>query len=82
MNSKQPQEAFYRNYKQPKEMISDKDAKFTSNFQIGLFKGFKTNLNFSTTYHPESDEYIERVNQGIKDMLRMCVMGKPSKWEE
>jgi hypothetical protein len=39
----------------PKEIVSDKDPKFTSNFWKGLFKVFGTNLNLSTTYHPESD---------------------------
>jgi hypothetical protein len=39
----------------PKTIVSDKDPKFTSNFWKGLFKGFRTNLNFSTTYHPELD---------------------------
>jgi hypothetical protein len=32
--------------------VSDRDMKFTSNFWRGLFKGFGTNLNFITTYHP------------------------------
>jgi hypothetical protein len=40
------------------------------------------NLNFNTTYHPESDGKIERVNRVIEDMLRMYVMDKPSKWED
>jgi hypothetical protein len=35
------------------------------------------NLNFSTAYHPEFDGHTERVNQVIKDMLRMYVMDKP-----
>jgi hypothetical protein len=35
----------------PKTIVSDRDPKFTSDF----WKGFRTNLNFSTTYHPESD---------------------------
>jgi hypothetical protein len=39
----------------PKKIVSDMDPKFTSKFWKGLFKGFKINLNFSTTYHPESD---------------------------
>jgi hypothetical protein len=39
----------------PKEIVSDRDPKFTSNFWKGLFKDFGTNLNLSTTYHPESD---------------------------
>jgi hypothetical protein len=39
-------------------------------------------MNFSTTYHPQSDGKTERVNRVIEDMLRMYVMDKPSKWED
>jgi hypothetical protein len=39
----------------PKEIVLDRDTKFTSNFWKGLFKGFETNLNLSTTYLQESD---------------------------
>jgi hypothetical protein len=46
------------------------------------FKGFRTNLNFSTTYHIESNGKIKRVNQVIEEILRMYVMDKTSKWEE
>jgi hypothetical protein len=44
----------------PKEIVSDRDPKFTSNFWKGLFKGFGTNLNFSTTYHIDSYGQTER----------------------
>jgi hypothetical protein len=47
-----------------------------------FLKGFGTNLNSSTTYHPDSDGYTERINRIIKDMLRIYVMDKPSKWED
>jgi hypothetical protein len=66
----------------PKTIVSDRDPKFTSNVWKGLFKGFRMNMNFSTTYHPESDGQIERVNRVIEDTLRMYVMDKPSKWED
>jgi transposase InsO family protein len=46
----------------PRTIVSDRDTKFTSNFWRGLFKGFGTNLNFSTTYHPRIDGKKERVN--------------------
>ena len=53
-----------------------------SNFWKGLFKEFGTNLNFSTTYHPQIDGQTKRVNQVIEDMLRMYAMDWPSKWED
>jgi hypothetical protein len=36
----------------PKEIVSDKVLKFTSNFWKGLFKIFGTNFNLSISYHP------------------------------
>jgi hypothetical protein len=66
----------------PKTIVFDRDPKFTLNFWKGQFKGFKTNLNFSTTYHSESDGQTERVNRVIEDMLGMYVMDKPSRWED
>jgi hypothetical protein len=63
----------------PKTIVLDRDTKFTSNFWRGLFKGFGTNMNFSTTYHPQSDVQTERVNQVIEDMWIMYVMDK---WED
>ena len=36
----------------PKEVISDRDTKFTSNFWKGLFAYLGTKLNFSTSYRP------------------------------
>jgi transposase InsO family protein len=49
----------------PKTIVSDRDPKFTSKFWKGLFKGFGTNMNFSTAYHPKSDGQTERVNRVI-----------------
>jgi hypothetical protein len=66
----------------PKAIVSNRDIKFTSNFWRGLFKGFGTNMNFSTTYHTQSDGKTKRVNQVIDDMLRIYVVDKPSKWED
>jgi hypothetical protein len=65
----------------PKKIVSEKVPKFTSKFWKGLFKGFRTNLNFSTIYHLESDGKTGRVNQVIEDMIRMYVIDKPYKWE-
>jgi hypothetical protein len=39
----------------PRTIVLNKDTKFTSNLWRVLFKGFGTNINFSTTYHPQLD---------------------------
>jgi hypothetical protein len=66
----------------PKMVISDRDVKFTSTFWKELFAGLKTNLNFRTSYHPQTDGQTERTNQIIEYMLCMYVRTKPSKWED
>ena len=45
-------------------------------------KGFGTNLNLSTTYHPKSYRKTYRTNRITEDMLRMYMMDHPSKWED
>jgi hypothetical protein len=66
----------------PKMVILDRDVKLTSSFWKELFAGLNTNMNFSTSYHPQMDGKIERTNQIIEDMLRMYVRKKPKKWED
>ena len=65
-----------------KEIISDRDTNFTENFWRSLFFGLETQLNFSTGYHPQTDEQTGRVNQIVEDMLKMYVMNNPTKWED
>ena len=39
----------------PKVIISNRDPKFMSNFWKSLFKGLNTTLNFSTSFHSQTD---------------------------
>ena len=66
----------------PRKIISDRDARFTSRFWKSLLQSMGTQLNFSTTYHPETDGQTERVNQVLEDMLRMYVMDQQNQWEK
>ena len=66
----------------PKEIVSNRDVKFTSNFWKGLFAYLNTKLNFITAYHPQTDGQNKRVNHVLEDMLCMYVMEKPTKWED
>jgi transposase InsO family protein len=72
----------FRLHGMPKEIISDIDTKFTSIFWKYLFVGFETKLLFNTAYHPQTNGYIERLNQVLEETLRMHVMHQPKKWED
>ena len=66
----------------PKEIVSDRDVKFTGNFWRSLFSVLETQLNFSIAYHLQIDRQTEIVNQIVEDMLWMYVMNNPTKWED
>ena len=65
-----------------KEIIYDRDTKFTSNFWKVFFSYLGTKLKFGILYHTQTNGQIERVNQVLEDMLCIYVMDKPSKWED
>eukprot|EP00253_Pinus_taeda_P024735 PITA_24735 len=66
----------------PKNIVSDRDAKFISKFLKDLFAGLGTKLAFNTTYHPQTDGQTKRVNMILEYMLRMYVMHQQRKWKE
>ena len=58
----------------PVSIISDRDPRFTSRFWGKLQEALGTRLNFSTTFHPQTNGQSERVIQILEDMLRSCVI--------
>jgi hypothetical protein len=40
-----------------------------------------TRLNFSSTYHPQTDGQTERVNQILEDMLIACALKDKKSWD-
>ncbi|GMI64755.1 hypothetical protein HRI_000144800 [Hibiscus trionum] len=66
----------------PKSIVSDRDPRFTSRFWECLHQALGTRLNFSTSYHPQSDGQSERVIQVLEDMLRCCVIEFQGSWEK
>nr|GEV84064.1 putative reverse transcriptase domain-containing protein [Tanacetum cinerariifolium] len=54
----------------PVSIISDQDSHFTLRFRRSLQEALGTNLDMSTTYHPQTDGQSERSIQTLEDMLR------------
>ncbi|MBW0504300.1 hypothetical protein O181_044015 [Austropuccinia psidii MF-1] len=53
-----------------KNIISDRDPKFTSALWTNLNKLLGTKLSFSTAYHSQTDGLAERMIQTLEDMIR------------
>jgi hypothetical protein len=66
----------------PRIIISNRGSMFTGQFWTIFQEALGTQLNFSTTYHPETDEKTERMNQILEDMLCMYVMDQQKCWED
>ncbi|MBW0554428.1 hypothetical protein O181_094143 [Austropuccinia psidii MF-1] len=53
-----------------KNIISDREPKFTSALWTNFHKLLGTRLSFSTAYHPQTDGLAERMIQTLEDMIR------------
>ncbi|MBW0518585.1 hypothetical protein O181_058300 [Austropuccinia psidii MF-1] len=53
-----------------KNIISNRDPKFTSALWTNLHKRLGTKLSFSTAYPPQTDGLAERIIQTLVDMIR------------
>ncbi|KAI3813854.1 hypothetical protein L1987_18589 [Smallanthus sonchifolius] len=65
----------------PLNIISDRDARFTSSFWQSLQTALGTRLDLCTAYHPQTDGQTERIIQTLEDMLRACVIDFGSNWD-
>ncbi|MBW0567695.1 hypothetical protein O181_107410 [Austropuccinia psidii MF-1] len=63
------------------DIISDRDAKFTSALWTNLHQLFGTKLSFSTAYHPQTGGLAGRMIQTLEDMVRkVCAYGLEFKY--
>ena len=72
----------FRLHGMPREIVFDRDTRFTSSFWKSLMAGLETKLLFSTAYNLQTDGQTKRVNQILEDMLRMHVMHQTKKWKD
>ena len=66
----------------PKTIVLDTDPKFVGHFWRTLWERKGTKLNFSTSYHPQTDGQTEVVNKSLSTMLRSIMKGNQQSWDE
>ncbi|GJV95428.1 putative reverse transcriptase domain-containing protein [Tanacetum coccineum] len=65
----------------PISIMSDRDSHFTSRFWQSMQSALGTQVDMSTTYHPQTDGQSERTIQTLEDMLRARVIDFGKGWE-
>ena len=66
----------------PREIVSDRDPRFTGNFFRALCKLLGIKQSFSSAFHPQSDGQTERTNRVMEDVLRHYVAPDGSDWDD
>jgi transposase InsO family protein len=67
-------------YRLPESIISDRDTKWTSEFWDGLCGLLGIKKRMSTSFHPQTDRQMERVNQTLETYLRTFINYDQDDW--
>ncbi|KAF4415710.1 Transposon Ty3-I Gag-Pol polyprotein [Colletotrichum fructicola] len=68
------------NHGTPKEIVSDRDKIFTSNFWKSIMSHLGIKQSMSTAFHPQTDGQTERINQILETYLRAYVNYNQDNW--
>jgi len=64
----------------PKSIIYERDPLFINTFWCNLFKAWESTLEFSSSYHPQTDGQIEVLNIWWEAYLRCFTSDHPHSW--
>jgi transposase InsO family protein len=64
----------------PQSIISDRDPRFTANVWQELFKAWGTELKMSSSYHPQTNAQVERLNRTLEAGLRSYAQRTKKDW--
>ena len=68
------------NHSLPSDVVSDCGPVFVSNFLRSVYKSIGVDQKLSTAFHPQTDGQTERVNQVLKQYLRMYCNYQQDDW--
>jgi len=68
----------------PVSIVSDRDARFTSNFLQSLCSQLSIKLQMSTAYHPQTDGQAEKANATLETFLKVYIaqLDNPARWDQ
>jgi hypothetical protein len=65
----------------PGSIVSDRDARFTSDFWRRLNEIWKVKLRMSTAFHPQTDGQTEKANDIVQKWLRAFATNRQQEWD-
>ena len=72
----------FKHHGLPRNIVSDRDVKFTSSFWTSFCEQVGIMLKMSSAYHPQTDGQTERMNRVIVDMMRHYINPTHDDWDE
>jgi hypothetical protein len=72
----------FKHHGLPKDIVSDRDVRFQSDFWKKFHTKMGTKLSMSTAKHPQSDGQTERANGILEDTLRHFIGPYQTDWDE
>ncbi|KAL8440674.1 hypothetical protein Emag_007832 [Eimeria magna] len=66
----------------PNSIVTDRDARFLSQFWQNFTANFEISRCLSTAFHPQTDGQTERTNQTMERMLRSFIQLDQTQWEQ
>ena len=65
----------------PRNLVSDRDPRFTSAFWQGLCSKLGIKPCYSSAFHPQTDGQTERTNQVVEEVLRNYLSMEHTQWD-
>ncbi|MCO5580766.1 hypothetical protein L7F22_034636 [Adiantum nelumboides] len=65
----------------PETIVSDRDPRFTSLFWKAIWENIGTRLQFSSSFHPQTDGQSEIANSVVLDLLKSYISDQKTQWE-